>query len=229
MSEAGVLHYTISTMATIATIVSPVVISPAAAQIRYQGTLSAGHAFMVDVDDPNPSGSYSVTATLERRQGGAVISVGVEGGLHEYLTLRQDLPPDVTGWSSKFDDTRRAWRVTPFVRWGTRGSEVRVYGQIGLGLYVGDFSNLNQQREGGELVVDERYAATDAGAGLNLGVGLELFPIRVPVGLTFGLRSHAVMGGGDWFNTGEVGVVYRWGRQRSAALGRSAKGERDTP
>jgi hypothetical protein len=209
-SEAGVLHYTISTIATIATIVSPVVISPAAAQVRYQGTLSAGHAFMVDVDDPDPSGSYSVTATLERRRAGAVISVGVEAGLHKYLTLRQDLPPDVTGWSSKFEDTRRAWRVTPFVRWGTRGSEVRVYGQIGLGLYVGDFSNLNQQREGGELVVDEQYAATDAGAGLNLGVGLELFPIRVPVGLTLGFRSHAVMSGGDWFNTGEVGVVYRW-------------------
>jgi hypothetical protein len=136
-----VLHYSISTIATIATIVSPVMIGPATAQIRYQGTLSAGHACMVDVDDLNPSGSYSVTAALERRQAGAAISVGVEGGLHEYLTLRQNLPPDV---------------------------------------------------------------------GLNLGVALELLPIRVPVGLTLGFRSHAVMSAGDWFNTGEAGVVYRW-------------------
>ena len=166
---------------------------------------------MVDVDDPDPSGSYSVTATLERRPPGAAISVGVEAGLHEYLILRQDLPPDVTGWSSKFEDTRRAWRVTPFVRWGTRGSEVRAYGQIGMGLYLEEFSSLNQQREGGELVVDEQYAATDAGAGINLGVGLELFPISVPVGLSLGFRSHAVVSGGDGFNTVEVGIVYRWG------------------
>ena len=54
------LHYTISTMATIATIVSLVVISPAAAQVTYEGALSTGRAFMVDVDDPDPSGSYSV-------------------------------------------------------------------------------------------------------------------------------------------------------------------------
>ena len=166
---------------------------------------------MVDVDDPDPSGSYSVTATLERRQEGAAISLGLEGGLHKYLTLRQNLPPDVTGWSSKFEDTRNAWRVTPFVRWGTRGSAVRVYGQIGIGLYVEELSNLNQQREGGVLVVDQQLAATDAGAGINLGVGLELFPISVPFGLTLGVRSHAVVSGGDGFNTGEVGVVYHWG------------------
>jgi hypothetical protein len=209
-----VLRYTMTTIATIATLatsVSAVAISPAAAQVMYQGGLSAGGAFMVDVDDPDPSGSYSVTATLERRQPDAMISVGVEAGLHEYLILRQDLPPDVTGWSSKFEDTRRAWRVTPFVRWGTRGSEVRAYGQIGMGLYLEEFSNLNQQRQGGELVVDEHYAATDAGVGINLGVGLELFPISVPVGLSLGFRSHAVTSGGDWFNTGEVGLVYRWG------------------
>jgi hypothetical protein len=228
-SEAGVLRYTISTIGTLATMVSPVVISPAAAQVRYQGALSAGAAFMVDVDDPDPSGSYSVTATLERRQPGAAISLGVEGGLHEYLILRQDLPPDVTGWSSKFEDTRKAWRVTPFVRWGTRGSGVRVYGQIGMGLYVEEFSNLNQQREGGVLVVDEQYAATDAGAGINLGVGLELFPISVPVGLTLGFRSHAVVSGGDWFNTGEVGVVYYWGSgPRTSARRRMRSTRRST-
>jgi hypothetical protein len=204
-----------------ATLASPVGLSAAAAQVTYQGTLSAGRAFMIDADDPDPSGSYSGTATIERRYRDATISLGVEGGLHEYLHLRQDLPPDVTGWSSKFEDTRKAWRVTPFVRWGTRGSEVRVYGQLGMGLYVEESSNLNQQSEGGVLVVDEQYAATDVGAGINLGVGLELFPISVPVGLTLGVRGHAVMSGGDWFNTGEVGLVYRWGsdarRQKTKA------------
>jgi hypothetical protein len=204
-------HYTISTIVTITAILSPLLLSPAAAQVRYQGALSAGRAFMVDVDDPDPAGSYSVTATIERRQRGAAISLGLEGGLHRYLILRQDLPPDVTGWSSKFEDTRKAWRVTPFVRWGTKGSEVRVYGQIGMGLYVKEFSNLNQQREEGVLVVNQQHAATDAGAGINVGVGLELFPINVPVGLTLGFRSHAVVSGGGGFNTGEVGVVYRWG------------------
>ena len=202
-------HYTISTMTTVATVVSLVVISPVAAQVTYQATFMAGRAFMVDSDDPDPSGSYSVTAILERRWDNG-ISLGVEGGLHEYLSLRQDLPPDVTGFSSKFEDTRRAWRVTPFLRFGTIGSVARVYGQIGMGLYVGEFSSVNQQRQGGVLVVDQQSATTDVGAGINLGVGLELFPVSVPVGLTFGFRGHAV-GGGDWFNTGELGLVYHWG------------------
>jgi hypothetical protein len=74
-----VLHHTISRIVTITTIVLPALISPAAAQVRYQGTLSAGSAFMVDVDDPDPSGSYSVTGTLERRQRGAVMALGLEG------------------------------------------------------------------------------------------------------------------------------------------------------
>ena len=208
--RAGVLHYTLSTMTIVVAVGSLVVISPVTAQVMYQTGVSAGSAFMVDSDDPDPSGSYSVTAILERRQRGTAISFGVEGGLHEYLILRQDLPPDVTGFSSEFEDTRKAWRVTPFVRWGTRGSVVRVYGQIGMGLYVEEFSSLNQQREGRVLVVDQQFATTDVGAGINLGVGLELFPVSVPVGLTFGFRSHAVAGGGDWFNTGEMGVVYHW-------------------
>jgi hypothetical protein len=206
-----VLHYTLSTRATVVTVASLVVISPVTAQVTHQTAFSAGRAFMVDSDDPDPSGSYSVTASLERRQRGTAITLGIEGGLHEYLVLRQDLPPDVTGFSSQFEDTRKAWRVTPFVRWGTRGSVVRVYGQIGMGLYVEEFSSLNRQREGGVLVVDEQFARTDVGAGINLGLGLELFPISVPVGLTFGFRSHAVAGGGDWFNTGEMGIVYHWG------------------
>jgi hypothetical protein len=195
----------------LATIASPAALRAAAAQVTYEGTLSGGRAFMVDADDPDPSGSSSVTGAFERRHAGTSFSLGVEAGLHEYLILRQDLAPDVTGWSSKFDDTRKAWRVTPFLRWGTRSSDLRLYGQLGMGLYVQDRSNLNQQREDGVLVVDEQYAATDARAGINLGVGLELFPGSLPVGLAFGFRSHAVAGGGDWFNTGELGVVYRWG------------------
>jgi hypothetical protein len=206
-----VLHYSSSILATVTTVVSFVVISPLAAQVTHQAAFSAGRAFMVDSDDPDPSGSYSLTAILERRRRGSAISLGVEGGVHEYLMLRQDLPPDVTGFSSKLEDTRKAWRVTPFVRWGTTGPVVPPYGQIGMGLYLQQVSNLNQQREGGVLVVDQQSATTDVGAGINLGVGLELFPINVPVGLTFGFRSHAVAGGGDWFNTGEMGVLYRWG------------------
>jgi hypothetical protein len=83
------LHYTTSTMATVVILVSLVVISPLVAQVRYQAAVSAGRAFMVDTDDPDPSGSYSVTAILERRRQGTAISFGVEGGLHEYL----DPPP----------------------------------------------------------------------------------------------------------------------------------------
>jgi len=203
------------------------VISPVAAQVTYQAAFSAGRAFMVDSDDPDPPGSYSVTAIFERRRRGTVISLGVEGGLHEYLILRQELPPDVTGFSSTFEDTRKAWRVTPFVRWGTGGSVVRVYGQIGTGLYVEEFSGLNQQREGGVLVVDQQFSRTDVGAGINVGMGLELFPISVPVGLTFGFRSHTVAGGGDWFNTGEMGVIYHWGGGGRTA--HSADGNRGQP
>lgn len=200
-----------ATILRIAIMTSAVALRGAAAQVTDEASLTFGRAFMVDVDDPDPLGSSSVSGTFERRHTSSPFSLGVEAGLHEYLVLRQDLPPDVTGWSSKFEDTRKAWRVTPFVRWGTRGSNVRVYGQIGMGLYVQQHSSLNQQREGGMLVVDEQYAVTDAGAGLHLGLGLGLFPGKVPVGLTVGFRSHAVLSGGDWFNTAELGVVYRWG------------------
>jgi hypothetical protein len=183
----------------------------AAAQATLAGGLSAGRAFMMDVDDPDPPGSYSASATIERRHRGTAFSLGVEAGLHQYLVLRQDLPPDVTGWSSKFEDTRKSWRVTPFVRWGTRGSIARVYAQVGSGLYLRQYSNLNQQREGGMQVVNEQYAGTTVGAGVNLGVGIDLFPASVPFGITFAFRTHSVLTGGDGFNTGEVGVVYRWG------------------
>ena len=204
------LRFTISLVA-IATAASPVVLRAAAAQVNHRVALSAGRAFMLDLDDPDPSGSYSVTGAVERRHTGSALSLGVEAGVHEYLILRQDLARDVTGWSSKLEDTRMAWRVTPFVRWGTRGSDVRVYGQVGMGLYVEQRSYFDQQRDGGVLVVDQQYAATDVGAGINLGLGLELFPGKVPIGLTLGFRSHAVLSGGDWFNSGEVGIVYRWG------------------
>lgn len=201
-------HSTIATIAIIAAIVSAAVLSPAAAQVKYEGAVSAGRAFMVDVDDPDPPGSYSVTATLERRQTGAAWSLGIEGGLHRYLILRQELPPDVTGWASNLEDVRKSWRVTPFVRWGTRGSRARFYGQLGMGLYVRQSSYFQQEREEGVVVFDTRHTSTDAAAGINLGVGLELFPGTGPIGLTAGFRTHSVVGGGDGFSTGEVGVVY---------------------
>jgi hypothetical protein len=182
---------------------------PAAAQVTLVGGVSAGRAFMTDSDDPDPSGSYSATVTIERRHRRSGFSLGVEAGLHEYLVLRQALPPDVTGWSSRFEDTRKSWRVTPFIRWGTTGSNARLFAQLGTGLYVREYSNLNQQREGGVLVVDQRYAATNVGAGVNLGVGVELFPVRIPVGLMLGFRTHSVLNGGDGFNTAEAGVVVR--------------------
>jgi hypothetical protein len=82
-----------------------------------------------------------------------------------------------------------------------------------MGLYVERRSYLDQQREDGVLVVDMEYASTDPGLGVHLGLGLELFPGSVPVGLTAGFRSHAVLSGGDWFNTADVGLVYRWGNR----------------
>jgi hypothetical protein len=207
-----VLRFTISLIAIAAT-APPVMLRTAEAQVAHQVALAAGRAFMLDLDDPDPPGSYSVTGTFERQHTGSAVSLGVEAGLHEYLILRQDLAPDVTGWSSELEDARMSWRVTPFVRCGTRGSGARVYGQIGMGLYGEQRSYFDQQREGGVLVVDQQHAATDVGAGINLGLGLELFPGTVPVGLTLGVRSHVVFGGGDWFNTGEIGVAYRWGNR----------------
>ena len=82
-----------------------------------------------------------------------------------------------------------------------------------MGLYLQEYATLDQQHEGGVLVVDEHNAATDAGVGLHLGLGLGLFPGDLPVGLTAGFRSHAVLGGGDWFTTAEVGISYRWGNR----------------
>jgi hypothetical protein len=200
----------LSVLLTVTALASPVGISTAAGQVTYAGALSTGRAFTIDRDDPNVPGSYSVTGAFERRHRGSAFSLGVEAGLHEYLVIHQDLPPDVTGWSIKLDQTGKAWRATPFVRWGAGGSSVRVYGQVGMGLYVHEHTGLNQQRQGGMLVVDEQYTVTDADADLNLGMGLELFPGSVPVGLTLGFRGHGLLSG-EWFNTAEVGVVYRWG------------------
>jgi hypothetical protein len=191
---------------------------PAAGQVTYAGALSAGRAFMLDLDDPDPSGSYSAAATLERRQPGSAFSFGVEAGLHRYLILRQDLAPDVTGWASRIEDIRRAWRVTPFLRLGTRGSPVRVYGQLGVGLYVRQSSYLQQDREQDLLVVDTRYRSADAAAGINLGLGLELASGTAPIGLTAGLRAHSLTSGGDGFYTAEAGIVYRWGNGRRHRL-----------
>jgi hypothetical protein len=167
-----------------------VLVPPAAAQWAYTGALSAGSAFMLDADDPDPTGSYSGTAALERRQTGKALSLGVDAGLHRYLAMRQDLAPDVSGWASKLEDTRKAWRVTPFIRWQTRGPDVHLYGLIGAGLYVLHTSYFQQEHQAGELVLDVRHASTDPKAGFNLGVGLELYPGGKFVGIGAGLRSH---------------------------------------
>jgi hypothetical protein len=169
---------------------------------------------MVDLDDPDPSGSYSATATFEHRRPGAAFSLGIEGGAHRYLTMRQDLPPDFTGWSSKLSDVRASWRLTPFVRWGTRGANVRLYGQLGMGVYVRRISYFQQERERGLMVLDVRHESRDPAAGINFGLGLEFFPGHGPLGVSTGLRAHSVISGGDGFNTVEVGVTYRWGRRR---------------
>jgi hypothetical protein len=182
----------------------------AGAQTKYAAALSAGGAFMPDSDDPDPAGSYSFTGTLERRRPGKALSLGVEGGVHRYLVMHQDLAPDVAGWASKLEDTRKAWRVTPFVRWGTGGADVRLYGQVGAGLYVLETSYFQQERVSGELVVDVARASTDPKPGFNLGVGLELHPGGTFVGIAAGLRSHHTIGrGANGFVTAELGVVLR--------------------
>jgi hypothetical protein len=124
--------------------------------------------------------------------------------------MRQNLAPDVTGWASILEDERTAWRATPFVRWQTRGDAVRLYGQLGAGLYVLESSYFQQERVSGDLVLDVSRASTDPKAGFNLGVGLELFPLGRTVGVGGSLRSHNVFGG-DGFLTAELGVVVRLG------------------
>jgi hypothetical protein len=216
--EAGMPRSTLSRVNALVLIGLLLGLHPAAGQVTYAGALSAGHAFMLDLDDPDPSGSYSVAATLERRQPGSAFSFGVEAGLHRYLILRQDLAPDVTGWASKIEDIRRAWRVTPFLRLGTQGSPVRVYGQLGTGLYLRQASYSQQEREQDVLVVDTRYRSADAAAGVHLGLGLELLPGTGPLGFTAGLRAHSLTTGGNGFYTAEAGIVYRWGNGRRHRL-----------
>ena len=94
------LRFTISRIA-IATTASAVVLRTAAAQVTHQVALSAGRAFMLDLDDPDPSGSYSVKEFSSVGTPAARCLLGVEAGVHEYPILRQDIAPDVTGWSSK--------------------------------------------------------------------------------------------------------------------------------
>lgn len=177
------------------------------AEASYAGALSGGRAFMVDLDDPDPDGSWSLSASLERRRIGRALSTGVEAGFHRYLVISQDLPPDITGFSSTLEDKRQSWRVTPYLRWRTQG-DASLHAQVGAGLYLERSSYFQQVHEAGELVFDTRHAATEARAGLNLGVGVELFPPGSPVGLGLGFRAHSVLGG-NGFNSGEVGIVWR--------------------
>lgn len=174
---------------------------------HYAGAISGGHAFMVDTDDGDPAGSLSLSASLERRRDGRALSTGVEAGFHRYLVIAQDLPPDVTGFASILEDTRQTWRITPYLRWRTRGP-VSLQATLGTGVYVRRTSYFQEDREAGEVVYHTRYATTRAKAGLNLGVGIELLPRGSPVGLGLGFRSHAVFGG-DGFHTAEVGLVWR--------------------
>jgi hypothetical protein len=191
---------------------------PVAAQSVYTASLSAGSGFIVDTDDSDPPGAFSFSAAIERREAGKAFSFGLEAGRHHFLAMRQNLPPDVSGWASILEDERTAWRFTPFVRWQTRGDIVRLYGQLGAGLYVQQSSYSQQERIDGELVVDMRHASTDPKAGLNLGVGVELFPIGRSVGIGASVRAHNMVGGGDGFLTAELGVVVGFSARRAASL-----------
>lgn len=190
---------------------------PASAQSVYTASLSAGSGFMVDTDDSDPPGAFSFTAAIERRKVVTAFSFGLEAGRHHFLAMRQNLPPDVSGWASILEDERTAWRVTPFVRWQTKGSIARLYGQLGAGLYVQQSSYFQQERVSGDLVVDTRRASSDPHAGFNLGVGLELFPVGRLVGIGGSLRSHNMVGGGDGFLTAELGVVLRFSGRPGAS------------
>jgi hypothetical protein len=175
----------------------------------YAGALSGGRAFMIDTDDPDPAGSASLTGSIERRRAGRSLSFGVEAGYHRYLVMVQDLAPDVTGWAGKLEDKRQAWRLTPYLRWRTRGA-VSLSAQLGAGVYLRRMSYLQQERQAGELVVNTSYTRTSAQPGINLGIGLDIFPPNSPVGLGLGLRTHAVRRG-DGFHSAEVGIVWRAG------------------
>ena len=189
-----------------------------AAQSMYTASLSAGSGFTIDTDDSDRPGAFSFTAAIERREVGKGFSFGLEAGRHHFLAMRQNLPADVSGWASILEDERTAWRVTPYVRWGTRGDIVRLYGHLGAGPYVQQSSYFQQERIAGELVVDMRHASTDPNAGFNLGVGLELFPIGRSVGVGASVRAHNMVGGGDGFLTAELGVVLGFSARRAAPL-----------
>ena len=178
----------------------------------YAGGLSAGRAFVIDTDDPDPPGASSFSASFERRRAGRALSLGIEGGLHRHLVIAQDIS-DFTGWSSRLEDRRQSWRLTPYLRWRTQG-EVSVYTQVGAGLYVQRTTYVQQERESGELTIDQSYRLTDAAAGLNLGIGLDMFIPGTPVGIGLGFRTH-VVGGGGGFNSAEIGIVWRAGQRRT--------------
>ena len=176
----------------------------------YAGSLSFGHAFVVDVDDPDPTGGSSFTGSIERRTAGRAMSIGVEAGRHRYYRHYQNLTPDVTGWSNTLEDDRQTWRITPYVRWRTRGA-VSIHVQVGAGVYVQHTSYFQQDRQGTVTVYETSYEARRAKLGLNLGVGAELLIPGTPVGLGLGLRTHA---GGAGFNSAEIGLVWRTGGNR---------------
>ena len=211
---------------TVALIAPAVLLRPAlpvhaqSSEVSYAGALSFGHAFMVDIDDPDPAGGSSFSASVERRIAGRAMSIGIEAGLHRYHLFFQDLVPDITGWSNTLEDKRRAWRITPYVRWRTRG-DVSVHAQLGAGVYVRETSYFQQEREEGVTVYETRYETRRAKPGINLGIGAELLIPGTPVGLGLGLRTHA--GGGDGFSSAEIGLVWRTGgkgvtRSRNVSL-----------
>jgi hypothetical protein len=188
----------------------------AAAQSIWASSVSAGTAFMVDTDDPDPPGGFSAALSV-RRQGQSAFSLGVEAGYHDYLRISQDLPIGPSQpFRSILEDERAAWRIGPMLRWQASGRTIRPYGSVGANLYLFRTTYLQQERDrSGALVLDQRLRFTDLRPGLSLGTGVEIFPGRGRVGLGLGLRAHNAFGSrANGFLTVDVGIVFREGRAR---------------
>ncbi len=61
---------------------------PAAhAQAHYDAAFQAGSAFMLDLDNADPPGSWSFSAALGRRYAGRTVSLGLEAGFHRFMAF----------------------------------------------------------------------------------------------------------------------------------------------
>jgi hypothetical protein len=179
----------------------------ASGQAGWSGSLSLGRASgdtdLLPRPDSQPSLSLAVYRDVARGT-----ALGVELGSHRFSNYVEHLNAGPSQPESWMLQRGSAWRVTPVVRLQPFGGRVRPYLVLGAGVYGRrtEFARREWNADG-SLARDTREVTSRAYPGWLCGLGMDLFPLRWPIGVTAASRLH--MPEGDGFLSLELGIVWR--------------------